>query len=72
MIAFEIEKTMMVSYQSFEILQKAIEPVEKSKPSRRRMVIISFIIGLFISITGVFLLRFFFTLRKRFNENKVS
>lgn len=55
MIAFEIEKYMLVSSQAFDILEKPVLPLKKSRPKRNLIVVLAFLLGLFTSIMGVLL-----------------
>lgn len=57
MIAFEIEKNMLVSLQSFEIVDKPIAPIQRSKPNRKLIVAMAFLLGLMASCFGVLGLR---------------
>jgi uncharacterized protein involved in exopolysaccharide biosynthesis len=58
MIAFEIEKGMLVSSQSIDVLEKPVVPQKRIKPKRKRILIIFFFVGLFISIFGVMVWKF--------------
>ena len=53
MIGMEIEKSMLVSSQAFEILEKPMAPLERAKPKKKIILILSFLIGAFASITAV-------------------
>jgi capsular polysaccharide biosynthesis protein len=54
MIAFEIEKAMLIGNQSFEILERPVVPMERSKPKRKFIVLLALLIGAAISALGVF------------------
>ncbi len=56
-IGMEIEKSMLATSQSFEILDKPVVPMERSKPQRKSVVIVSFLLGVILSISIVFLRR---------------
>jgi len=53
LIAVEIEKMMFASSQSLEILEGPVAPWERSSPQRTKTVLLSFVLGLFASITWV-------------------
>lgn len=54
MIAFEIEKYMLVSHQAFEVLERPVVPMERAKPRRKMIVMISVLVGILLSVVGVF------------------
>ena len=45
MMAFEIEKSMLVNYQAFEVFAKPVVPYQRTKPKRKFLVILSFMLG---------------------------
>lgn len=55
MIAYEIEKQMLVSNQAFETLESPLVPTDKSKPKRNIIAVLSFIVGLTFSLVAIFL-----------------
>ena len=58
MIAFEIEKYMLVSSQAFEVLEKAVVPMKRAKPKRALILLLSLVLGAIVSILVVFLKEF--------------
>ncbi len=54
MVAFEIEKYMLVSSQPFEILEKAEIPYKRSKPNKKLIVITAFMLGIVLSMIAIF------------------
>lgn len=52
MIGFEIEKSMLVSSQAFEVLEKPVVPMKRLKPKRTFVVITAFFTGALLSIMG--------------------
>ncbi|OGS37762.1 MAG: hypothetical protein A2293_14785 [Elusimicrobia bacterium RIFOXYB2_FULL_49_7] len=55
MIAFEIEKSMLVSSFSIEILEKPVVPLLRKSPNRKLIVIVSGISGFLFSIGAILL-----------------
>jgi uncharacterized protein involved in exopolysaccharide biosynthesis len=70
MIAFEVEKAMLISSKSFDILERPIVPVDKIKPRRFRIVLISALIGFFLSALAVFAVRYVAVLRGSILEQR--
>jgi capsular polysaccharide biosynthesis protein len=58
MIGFEIEKYMLVSSKSIEVLDRPVVPLERSAPLRKKMVAMGLLIGFFLSTFAVFALLF--------------
>lgn len=54
MIAFQIEKSMLVSSQAFEVLERPILPRKKIGPKRKKIVLTAFMVGLFMSVGLVY------------------
>lgn len=54
MISYEIEKIMLVSSQSFDILEKPMVPMRRSKPNRKLIVMLALLIGALGSTAVVF------------------
>lgn len=63
MISFEIEKYMLVSSQAFEVLERPVVPMEKIKPRRKMIAVVSLFLGIFISIGSVLLWRGFMQIK---------
>jgi uncharacterized protein involved in exopolysaccharide biosynthesis len=49
LIAAEIEKSMLVGTRAFEILERPVVPMERLKPQRKKLVIMSLLLGLLLS-----------------------
>lgn len=64
MIGFEIEKSMLVSTQAFEILEKPVVPMFRSKPKKGLILMMSFFLGLFTSIAAIFVRNGFRSLKQ--------
>lgn len=71
MVALEIEKQMLAGSQSFEVLENAILPVERTKPIRSQILILSVFSGFFLSIIGVLGIRIFKLLTKHFKSHHI-
>ncbi len=54
MIGMEIEQSMMVSSQAFEIMEKPMLPLQKAKPKKKIIVVLSILAGFFLSILWIF------------------
>gem|GEM_PF-2062547 len=54
LIALEVQKVMLASSNSLDVLESPQLPLMRSAPKRKQLLIISFIGGLFISSFGVF------------------
>lgn len=54
MIGFEIEKAMLVSSQAFEILERPVVSIERARPKKKQIVVLSFLAGLFLSFLAIF------------------
>lgn len=52
LLSLEIEKSMLVSSNSFDILEKPLVPSEKVEPKRKKIVILAFLLGLAVSSGG--------------------
>ena len=63
MIAFEIEKYMLVSSKAFDVLEKPVVPVNRIKPKRRVMVIISLFLGFCVSLLSIACIRLFLRIK---------
>jgi len=63
LIAGEIEKAMLMSSSSFEVLEPAVEPLERVYPKRKNMVVMAFGAGLVLSVISIFLWIGFVALR---------
>jgi LPS O-antigen subunit length determinant protein (WzzB/FepE family) len=66
LIAGEIEKSMLMSSRSFEVLEEPLVPQERSHPRRYFIVAASLLGGFVASIAGVFLAKGFRTARAAF------
>ena len=55
LISTEIEKSMLMSSRAFEVLENPLVPLNKSYPKRSLYVILSFLVGIVLSVGGVFL-----------------
>ncbi len=53
LIAMQIEKSMLVRSQAFEVLKQPYTPMKRSSPNRKRIVFLSFMFGLFSSAAGI-------------------
>lgn len=53
MIGMEIEKSMLVSTQAFEILEKPVEPLLRLKPKKKVILVMSFLLGFALSVLGL-------------------
>jgi uncharacterized protein involved in exopolysaccharide biosynthesis len=54
LIALQIEKSMLVRSQAFDVLKQPLPPLHRSSPKRKRIVFLSFMFGAFSSVAGVF------------------
>jgi uncharacterized protein involved in exopolysaccharide biosynthesis len=54
MIAFQIEKAMLVSSQAFEVLEQPIVPRKRIGPQRKKIVISAFLAGFVFSVMAVY------------------
>jgi hypothetical protein len=68
MIAYEIERAMLASSRSIDILEKPQVPLVKVKPRRFRIVFIAAFGGLLFSVLSIFTIRLFFGLKARMSE----
>jgi uncharacterized protein involved in exopolysaccharide biosynthesis len=57
--AYEIEKAMLVSRESFEILEHPILPWKKVRPRRSLIVLVALLVGFSFSVAGVLAFRYF-------------
>lgn len=55
LMAMEIEKSMLVSSHSFDILEKPVIPIKKTKPKRALIVVLAAVFGLLLSLVLIFL-----------------
>lgn len=69
MIASEIEKFMLVSTQSFEVLETPIVPTERSKPKRKVILALSLAMGFMASVTAVLIWPIFGMIRSGMGRN---
>ncbi len=72
MIASEIERSMLVNSQSFDVLEKPVVPISREKPKRTHVLILSVLLGFFVSIFSVFLWRFFKNVQEKYRKNTIS
>ncbi len=56
MIATEIEKEMLVGSQAVEILRKPTVPMFREFPKRKKILVMSFLVGFCLSVTIVYLM----------------
>lgn len=54
LVAFQIERAMLVSSQAFEIVERPMVPLERAAPKRKRIVILFFLLGGAFSLASVF------------------
>ena len=54
MIVLQIEKSMLVSSQGFEVLEEPIEPRLRTAPQRRKIVQTALLAGFVLSVLGVY------------------
>jgi uncharacterized protein involved in exopolysaccharide biosynthesis len=54
MMAFEMEKSMLVSSQSFDILEKPVVPEKRERPNRKLILLIAFFGGFVVSVITTF------------------
>jgi uncharacterized protein involved in exopolysaccharide biosynthesis len=55
MIGYEIEKYMLVTNRSFDILERPVVPLERSKPKKKMVIMLAMLLGLVLS-SGVVLI----------------
>jgi hypothetical protein len=65
LIALEIERSMLASTSSFDIIEKPVVPSERIKPKRKLIVILSSVSGFLLSIAGLIFVRFMAMVRSR-------
>lgn len=53
LIGLEIERAMLVSSRSFDILENPIVPNIRERPKRKRIIIVSIFAGFFLSLIGI-------------------
>jgi len=53
MIAYELERAMLVSSKSIDILEKPIIPIYRTKPKRTLILAVSIVAGFFCTVIGV-------------------
>jgi uncharacterized protein involved in exopolysaccharide biosynthesis len=70
MIAFQIEKSMLVSSQAFEILERPIYPRKKIAPQRKKIVLTAFMAGLILAVGAVYARLGWMTLRTALREGE--
>ena len=58
LIALEMEKRMLVSSTSFDVLEKPLVSFTRKGPNKKKMVVLSFVFGLFVSIALIFTIQF--------------
>jgi uncharacterized protein involved in exopolysaccharide biosynthesis len=70
MIAFQIEKSMLVSSQAFEVLERPIYPRKKIGPQRKKIVLTAFMVGLLFAVGTVYARLGWKTLRMALREGE--
>lgn len=65
LIALEIERSMLASTRSFDIIEKPVVPSIRTKPKRKLILIVSAMAGFLMSLAGVLAWRFAESLRAR-------
>jgi uncharacterized protein involved in exopolysaccharide biosynthesis len=68
MIVFQIEKSMLVSAQAFEVLEGPQIPLQRAEPQRKRIVLMFLFAGFLSSIGGLYALRGYRILRTGLHE----
>ncbi|OGJ86680.1 MAG: hypothetical protein A2268_13315 [Candidatus Raymondbacteria bacterium RifOxyA12_full_50_37] len=68
LVASEIEKSMLVSTQSIDIIEKTFVPNIKSRPKRKMILMTSFFLGLFFSIIGIIGYKFYENIRHQISR----
>lgn len=54
MMAAEIERSMLMSSQAFQIMEGPVVPEARTKPQRKKIIMLACLIGLLASVGGVF------------------
>lgn len=54
LIAAQVEKSMLVRHEAFDVLEKPLVPLRKTSPKRARVVVIAFLVGVLSSCLWVF------------------
>lgn len=54
LMAMEIEKSMLLSSYSFDVLEKPVVPLIKSKPNRKLVVVLAAVLGALLSLVFIF------------------
>jgi len=54
LISIQIEKSMLVSSQAFQVLEAPVVPITRSSPQRKKIVMLSFLMGILFSVGGIF------------------
>jgi uncharacterized protein involved in exopolysaccharide biosynthesis len=65
LIAAEIEKSMLINSRPFRVLEKPAVPMQRIKPKRTQIVLISFVSGILLSMVVVVLVAFLLDVKKR-------
>ncbi len=63
LIAMEIERSMLASGSSFDILEKPVVPIQKTSPKKKLILILAMVAGFLVSLAGALVLRFSSLLR---------
>lgn len=69
LISVEMEKAMLVHSCSFDVLDSPIVPDKRAEPKRRLILILSFVIGLFLSTISVLAVIFYQNIKPRFTSH---
>jgi uncharacterized protein involved in exopolysaccharide biosynthesis len=72
MVAYQVERAMLVSSRAFEVLEQPVVPQSPESPQRQKVVVLSFLFGLFFSVTGVFVWQACLKLRRALIRGRVA
>jgi uncharacterized protein involved in exopolysaccharide biosynthesis len=65
LIAMEIERSMLASNRSFDIIEKPVVPIQKTKPKKKLVLILSMVGGFLLSFVGTMVWRFIALVREK-------